>query len=185
MKVFQIKTDHRFPGFRYLGRCQGRDLSHGVSRADAAYMVPLPMYFEKTKLKPGDFAYSFCGGYALDSRACEVLRPILEQSCELLPLLPHEEETFHLLNVLEIVDCMDEEGTRFAISKATGHKTIQIEKYQFAPDRFSESPLFKLPRRVGLLTVTGLIAPELEFKTIVEREGLTGLKFEELWSESV
>jgi hypothetical protein len=86
------------------------------------------------------------------------------------------------MHLLECVDCVDEEKTKWATH--TRVKMSQIEEYHFNPSRISGSTLFKLPKLVIPLTVTGLVDAQYEFRSIVEREGLTGLKFEELWSDS-
>jgi hypothetical protein len=82
---------------------------------------------------------------------------------------------------LERVDCLDEEKTKWKIGEKSG-KRFGIDEYQFAPERFTQSSLFVLPNASALLTLTGLSDPQMEFKTIVESEGLTGLKFEEIWT---
>jgi hypothetical protein len=68
--------------------------------------------------------------------------------------------------------------------EAQRYKSTQIEEFQFDPTRFDRHTLFKLPKRAGLLTVDGLGRADPEFKALVENGGLTGLKFEEIWSES-
>jgi hypothetical protein len=57
-------------------------------------------------------------------------------------------------------------------------------RYSFHPDRFSESPLFKIPEtcRAQILLVEGFRDPEEEFRYVVEQTGLKGLVVQELWS---
>jgi hypothetical protein len=120
----------------------------------------------------------------VDSPTCETLRTILEMAGEILPL-PHQNEPFQLMNVLECVNCLDREQTKWAYGKRTNAR-IGIEEYRFHTNRFSESTLFKIPETAmaEILTVTGLKGPEDEFKSIVERQGLQGLLFEEVWSSN-
>ena len=98
---------------------------------------------------------------------------------ELLPL-PYQGQEYTLLNVTECINCLDEEHTEWVYHLGT---KIQIAKYVFHPDRFSESTIFKIPqtRRGEILTVEGLKDPEDEFKYVVEKEGLKGIEFEMLW----
>jgi hypothetical protein len=103
---------------------------------------------------------------------------------ELLPL-PHQSVLFQLINVLECVNCLDQQNTQWVFGKTTNAR-IRIKEYHFDARRFSESTLFKIPETAmgEVLTVTGLKDPDDEFKSVVEREGLKGILFEELWSDS-
>lgn len=86
------------------------------------------------------------------------------------------------MNVLEIVDCLDREKTKWKIGRS-GKPFGTIEEYRFVPERFTNSSLFRVPKQVALLALTGTSDAQMEFKTLVERSGLTGLKFEEIWSQ--
>ena len=76
-------------------------------------------------------------------------------------------------------------NTKWVLGKTTNTK-IRIKEYHFEPSHFSESTLFKIPETAmaEVLTVSGLKDPEDEFKFVVEREGLEGIIFEEVWSGS-
>jgi hypothetical protein len=192
MKVFQLKSDFKYQSFYpydprdpQAAELVKADILMRKGTPRLSSWNPPSIYVEKPELERGNFAHLWgFGGFVVDTHAREVLRSILEDTCELLPFLPHEEEVFHKMNVLKMVDCLDMERTKWRINKATGQKSFQIEEFHFSPERFSESTLFKLPKDPALLTITGLGDPKLEFKSIVEREGLTGLRFEELWSEN-
>jgi hypothetical protein len=107
---------------------------------------------------------------------------MLESAGELLPL-PYRDSLFYLVNVVECLDCLDEQRTNWILGETTGAR-IRIEHYHFDPSCLSTSTLFKIPQtaKAEVLTVTGVKDPSLEFKTIVERQGLMGLNFEKLWS---
>jgi hypothetical protein len=145
---------------------------------------PPEVYIQNPKRKPGSFFHLCSGAFVVDSPTCEKLRTMLEMAGELLPL-PHQGALFHLVNVLECVNCLDEQNTKWAYGKRTNAR-IGIEQYQFHANRFSESTLFKIPETAmaEVLTVSGLKDPEDEFKSVVEREGLEGIIFEEVWSGS-
>ena len=85
------------------------------------------------------------------------------------------------MNVLDCVNCLDEQNTKWVYGKTT-HSRIRIKEYHFDASRFSESSLFKIPEKVEIFTTSGLKDPEDEFKGIVEAEGLQGILFEEVWS---
>lgn len=195
MQVFKIKSDFNYQSFYTFDPNEQEspenkeilraDILLGIGTPRAASWKPLPLYAEKDTKPRGNFAHLWgLGKHAIDSRAIKILQPILEKTCELLPFMPLEDgEIFRRVNVLGRVDCLDEERTKWFVNKKTGEDSTEIEEYHFNPSRF-ESSLFLLPKHGGaLLTVTGTSVPELEFKTIIEREGLTGLRFVELWSE--
>ncbi len=190
MKVFEVVPDFTFQSFhtsdpesqefcevvysRELGRCE--PILPGWR--------PLRLFEESAKLKNGNFARSWGGGFVIDDYARNALGTLLEGKCEFLPLLPHKGEVFHVMNLLRCVDCLDETRTTRLVLKETGQMLTQIEKYYFVPERVPESILFRLPKRSAVFTATGLSNPESEFKTVVEHKSLTGLKFKELWSDS-
>jgi len=144
---------------------------------------PLRLFAESPRLKMGNFARSWGGGFLLDARARSVMSPLLDSTVEFLPFLPYEGEVLHLLNVLECVDCLDEVRTKYVTDKETGAKLAEILEYHFLPERLSWPPLFRLPKRSALFALTRHASIKEEFKAVFEREGLTGLKFEKLWSD--
>ena len=99
--------------------------------------------------------------------------------------LTHEGEQFFALNVTECINVLDNESTQWVYGQSTGAR-IRIEQYAFHADRLTETPLFKIPEtsRSEILTVEGLKDPDDEFKSRVEKMGLTGLVFEEIWSDT-
>lgn len=186
MKVFRVRLDSNH--FQSL-----LPVDPEVWRADLLKMdckpklptwKPPACYVTNPKLKRGSFFHFASGSFVVDSQACKSLRTILEIAGELLPL-PHGSDAFYLANVLECVNCLDEQNTKWVLGKTTNAR-IRIKEYHFHPGRFSESTLFKIPETAlaEVLTVTGTKDPEDEFKSTVERQGLQGILFEEVWSSS-
>ncbi len=139
------------------------------------------VYIEHPKLKRGNI-FALAGTLVLDAHATETLRTLLEMSGELLPLT-YKAEQFTVLNVIECVDALDDAKTKWVYGKSTGAK-IKIEQYAFHRHRLPEVPLFKIPEtsKWGVLTIEGMKDPQDEFKPSIERLGLTGLTFKEIWS---
>jgi hypothetical protein len=144
--------------------------------------VPPEIYIYNPKKKRGNFLQLTPGSFLVDEMAKELLLPILEMAGELLPI-PHKDELFFALNVLECINCLNENNTKWIVG-AESKKRIGIERYDFYRDRFSESSIFKIPEQSSawLFAVSGLHDPENDFKLQVEAHGLTGLEFEEVWS---
>ncbi len=116
----------------------------------------------------------------VDEVALKQLADLLEMSGELLPL-PHNGSIYHVLNVTDCVNALDERKTQWRYEQNSG----PIETYHFHARRLPETPLFKIPEtyRTEILTIEGQKDPDDEFKGRVERLGLKGLVFEELWSD--
>lgn len=139
------------------------------------------VYITNPKQKTGHFPVLWSTAtLVVDGTAFEQLQDLLEMSGELLPL-PYKGSMYHVLNVTECFNVLDENKTQWLYEQASG----PIKKYSFHASRFSESPLFKIPEtcKSEILTIEGLKDPDDEFKGRVERLGLKGLVFEELWSD--
>lgn len=108
---------------------------------------------------------------------------MFEMAGELLPL-KYSGQSYNLVNVLECVNCLDEQKTKWVTGKTTGAK-IRIADYHFNKERLSESTIFKIPETAlaEILCVEGLKDPADEFKYQVDSRRLKGLRFEELWSD--
>lgn len=177
MQVLKVKQDTSFGGFFTWDE----DDAMGQYRLSGTSLLPtwtpLPMYWDRPDTKRPNIAHSWRGGFAIDKRAHTVLMDILTSCCELLPLQSTRDEPFHLINPLVISDCLDKEKTRYR----PGFKSM-IDRFEFAIDRLPDSPLFLLPNRPELLTISERCSSGSDFKRIVERAKLTGLCFSELWS---
>ena len=185
MKVFKLAPDFAFQTFHTSDPNNSRDgeeeyLLDGKSKLST--WKPLPIFEADPGLELGNFAYCWDGGFVVDTSAAEVLKPILEQCAELLPLKGYKSRAYHLLNVLNCPDCLDEQRTKWRVGKKNKTR-FAIEEYAFMPEKLPDSTLFRIPKNVALFTVVDHPNSSAEFKKIVEREGLTGLKFDEVWSE--
>jgi hypothetical protein len=181
VKVFRIGMDVNHYQYFLEEREDGKFLLHTDATPRKDGWVPPPVFIFKPKHKAGDF-YQF-GYYALiaNSRANDTLRGFFERAGELLPL-PFEGAEYTLLNVLHVVDCLDVERTPELVREG--------DRYALRPDsierlRQTTSVLFKIPEtaRSEILLVEGLLDPAQEFRAVVERAGLKGLLFYEVWSD--
>jgi hypothetical protein len=181
MRVFRIGQDcNRYRCFFELDPDSHvlDSASIGVSLADV--WVPPPVYLEFPKLKVGDFLQMSDSYIVASRKATNLLLSLFQMAGELLPL-PYEDEIYTVLNVTEVVDCLDPEKTIWA---DTGPFKMEFETMVFVPERLSKSPIFKIPERDtdDIFVTEGLLDPHNEFREIVRRERLKGLNFEEVWS---
>jgi len=151
------------------------------TKMGAAWRPPA-VYSYQPQLKACDFwSFQLLAAFATPPRVTKDLELFLSIAGELLPL-PYKGEQFSVLNVTECVNCLDEQRSEWVYGKKTG-KPIRIAKYAFHRDRMPESSIFKIPQtaRADILCYEGLKDPVDEFKPTVEKRGLTGIKFRELW----
>jgi uncharacterized protein YwqG len=190
MKIFQVRLNLDYKTF-FLSNHGGklwRDHWHReMSKDHQPSDLGLAPHWEKVSIKPdrekgklgiGNFAKCWCGSENLlmDAHAHKILAPMLEAENEILPVEPFKGVDYYLLNVLKKLDCLDTENTLY------GEKT-GTAGYQFHPEKLTDSPLFTVKWTGGLFTVVGRPNAGVEFKTLVEQGGLTGLRFEEVWCE--
>ena len=193
MKVYRVVPDvNRYQSFSLEKEAQERELSalrnfeetpmtfNGTPKADN--WVPPGVFIYMPKLKNGNFpGFQYTQTLVVDETALEGLRDFLEMSGELLPL-PYKDKLYHVLNVVPFVNALDDNKTQWVYGKNTGEK-IRIDRYAFRADRLAGTFLFKIPETNEILTCEGIKNPNEEFKGRVERLGLKGLLFEELWTD--
>jgi len=185
MKVFEVLVD----GDSYQ-RLEQEDKSSaalhdpmykfdGMPKADK--WRPLSVYIPNPKRPRPDFFASFLGSFVLDpERMPPEIWEFTDMAGELLPH-PFEGQQFELMNILDVVNCVDAEKSIW-LPLPGGRKMMQ--RPAFHADRFGESSLFKIPELpFRPLCYEGLKSREDEFKTFVEDNHLTGLKFREIWSD--
>jgi hypothetical protein len=184
MKVYRVKVDvNRFQYFlpRDKTAWSGPTLLFDCSPKQPGWVAP-ELYVYQPKLLPGSFSNLMMSGALIVERsAMESVTELLEMSGELLPF-SYQERNYYILNVLGCFDVLDHERTEWNVVEGMRGS---LKRYVFDPDRLPETPLFKIPEtcRGEILTIEGMKDPQDEFKPTVERLGLTGLKFEELWSD--
>ena len=141
--------------------------------------VPLPVTTEhahdgrRAKNRDGDFPSYHPAIPAVSERALDVLRPLLGDAVEVLPL-EHPTARYYILHVLQILDCLDDE-------KSEGHRTskgqlITIEKCVWKPGVIDENThIFKIK---GLELSWPFVSEA--FRRLVDENGLIGFGFLEV-----
>ena len=174
MKVFKISRDYRYQYF-----LPEDDHNHVLSSLDAtprlANWNPPAVFVYEPKLMVGNF-YNTGVNLIADQRATDALRPLFEMAGELLPL-DYKGQRFTVLNVMVCVDCLDHDKSEWRIGPSGSRSLV---KPVFSPELLPPSPIFKIHDTIATFLTEGLLAPDQEFREIVRREGLKGLKFEEI-----
>ena len=147
-------------------------LSEGMRCADWWEPVPMewkPARVRKNRGKPVDIIGLMGDGLAFSDRAAEVLAPLIGDRIELLPLAYDGPGHFQVVNMLDIVDCLDEE--RSQIERFYDGSIQSVERYAFKPGSTEGHHLFKC-KQWGLHDLVSS-----EFKALVEQNGLVGAYF--------
>lgn len=132
------------------------------------------------KYKEPDISYCTPGSYILAPRAAELLRPVVSDVAELLPI-PFQGETWYFMNVFNQIDAMDKERSRYK-TYSTGERGW-LEKPAFFADKVPHAKLFIVPQAPGRLYYAEH-HPDPNphtFKNVVERNKLFGIVIEKVW----
>ncbi|MBV9848803.1 MAG: hypothetical protein JO250_03860 [Armatimonadetes bacterium] len=118
--------------------------------------------------KLGDFPKAQVGPPVVSQRAWSVLRPLLGEDVEALPVVVPQGE-YLALNILSIIDCLD-----YECSEVTWfpHGSLHdITKYCLKPGLAERHSMFKIPEEMTYAIVTE------EFRQAINEAGLEGLSF--------
>jgi hypothetical protein len=184
MTVYEVKANVSQFQYFLADTKEGRNALRIDCEPQEETWQPPAMYIYKPKHKRGNFfGVEMNQTIACDQATYDNIEAyeLLSICNELLPL-PHEGETFWVLNVLECVNCLDRERSEWANSP---NKIGAPSKYVFHSNRIPETPLFKIPETSinQILCHEGVHDPTYEFKRRYDRLGLTGLKFTPLWTD--
>lgn len=136
---------------------------------------PLEFYIRRPTLKKPDI-WQVGRTLAFEPHAAKILSTCLEKAGELFKLPFHGRE-LTVVNITYVIECLD--LTRSEYDQDLPHI---IDKYVFYEDRL-DYPLFKIPQNTAMtFTVEGLASPDDEFKPLIEKHNLKGLRFDEVWS---
>jgi hypothetical protein len=178
-KIFRLETDPdehddllaiSRPGvatYRIFNR-----LCRGARCADWWEPVPMewsPATVRKNRGKSVDIINLMGDGLTFSDRAVEVLAPLVGDVIELLPLAYDGPGRFQVVNMLDLVDCLDEE--RSQIERFYDGSIQSVERYVFKPGSTDGHHLFKC-KPWGLHNLVSA-----EFKALVEQHCLIGAYF--------
>ena len=122
------------------------------------------------------------GAFAAGDRAMEIASSFLVIAGQLLPL-PYKEQELTICNILECVDCIDEDRSKWHLHP-TDRRRLSTKRPFFTTAEMPRSTLFKIPQApMDIFVWEQTCEPADEFKACVEENKLTGLAFEPVWSE--
>ena len=108
-------------------------------------------------------------GYpVVTERVIKIIQKYLERNVEILPL-QHEKYKLFLLNIINIIDCLDKENSD--IVYLPSGNIMKINKYKFNEDLLTNVHIFKIPQRSGAVFVSE------ELKSLIEQSKFKGFQF--------
>jgi hypothetical protein len=190
MKIYELKFDEKF---QYLQaddrRCktdleiQQLQLSLYFKGEPKEKWHPPKVYSPYPKrLEPDIWSMGIGNGaFGVTEKAFEKLDAVLEMAGEILNL-PYQNQTLTICNILECIDCVDEDRSKWTMDRH-GKRKFLVSPYFFM-DSLSESTLFKIPQSpIDIFCWEQSEDPDSEFKACVEHHKLKGLKFKLLQEE--
>ena len=163
---------------------QGNLLFDGTSKSEE--WNPPRFYLHAPNEEGVNFFIVAAGVFACDQSVMDhpMMAMFFEMAGEVLPIELECGKQLYILNTTEIVNALDLEKSRFRKSPSTGI-VVAVEQHIFKPERFTQSPIFKIPEtcRAQVLTFAGrFVNPEDEFLKNYFASEFSGLEFEKLWS---
>jgi hypothetical protein len=147
---------------------------------------PPKFYLQAPNKNQTDFFIIAAGAFAFNQSVMDhpMMAMFFEMAGEILPIELETGEPLYILNTTEVVNALDRDKTLFRKNPHTG-VVVTVEKHFFKPDRFTQSPIFKIPEtcRAEVLTFAGqFVNPYDEFIENYHASGFAGLEFTKLWS---
>ncbi|WP_127580750.1 imm11 family protein [Paenibacillus koleovorans] len=115
----------------------------------------------------------------LSKDAVQVIQELIKDMAEILPLI-HPDREYFVLNILNIIDCIDESKIQFT-SYPTG--TIKAyTKWEFKKEMVAGQHIFKATYHTVRDVPVDIIFVSDEFVEKVEKSKLKGFYFTEVWN---
>jgi hypothetical protein len=128
-------------------------------------------------LPDGDFPNLSWAGPVFSQRAWDLLGPLIASSVEALPIIHPSGKRYYIINVLDVIDCLELERcetNRNSGSLKDDFSAIYV--YAFKEDMIRDKHIFKAPQTKYLEEYVSE-----EFKRVVEKNGLVGLAFRQIY----
>jgi hypothetical protein len=170
----KIQYPDRFAGLRMR---KGNDATFrallGLSPLAKSWKA-IPVEVDKTAgPDPGDFpSFSPYNSPVFSKNAVVLLEPLMTNSVEVLPLGTFDSEEYFAIHVVEEVDALNQEKSKFSI--VDGQRG-SVTKFVFHEERLAGKHIFRIPE---LRLRPPVVSPE--FKKAVESHKLRGAKFGKL-----
>jgi hypothetical protein len=188
MKIFKIRTDSNKVQMLNLSDSSKVTLEgwrfDGLTKSSSWNLESV--YIDNPLMEPKDFYLYGLGVLVFNERVLSVCGEIFEMSGEILPMQIERGPKVYLLNILQCMNGLDYEKTKWDYYK-DGTKG-RILEYAFHPERvINESSIFKIPETVrsDIFCHSEIGDPDYDFYKIYHKNGFTGLTFKEVFNGEV
>ncbi len=131
------------------------------------------------KYKDPDITYTPAASYILGPRAAELLRPVISDVAELLPV-PFQGETWYFMNVFNQIDVVDKAKSIYKIYSSG--RVGPVEKIVFSPEKIPHAKLFTRPYSPRLYYAEHYPDDNPNtFKNVIEKNKLFGIEIDKAW----
>lgn len=183
MRIYNLKSDIiKFQTLTFSKESDAAkilDFFTGIPIKEKWFDIQTKIYLEgdKPKKPASDFPSFGAGRPILSAKAVEALKDILLNNGEILPItLEGKKDSYYAFNTTTIIDALDEEKS--IVTRFKNGSVMQINKYEFIPDKLKGLTIFKIPQLVrNTVYVTD------KFVTRVKKENLTGFDFILSWNK--
>jgi len=121
----------------------------------------------------GDVFSVEVSSFILNEKSYKILYPYLKNHSQIFRL-KNENKIFYVINVIDVIDCLDYEKSELKLFPSSG-RVMRVIKYAFRTEKLKNASIFKLPEFPNSISYV-----TEEFKKIVEDNNITGFKFKEL-----
>ncbi len=174
MKIYKLRFDSTNYKNMYPSEEKDADfyqMFNGTSYKKTWEKFDLKYLAEEDDLEEGNYAYLFMPIF--DETALRVLKELVSEDVEILPMMLGKEEVFGI-NVLTLLEALDYENSDYV--RFDSGRIMAIRKYAFIENEILGKNIFKLSDEAhGAPFVSEL------FKKYVEDNHLTGFKFIPVW----
>ena len=177
MKVWKLEADEKEFAINFLNEDDIDKVCQGVGEEKQNW-EPVDFVTDSNRRCNSDFPHIMNGLFAVQAKAKSIIEPYIGDKVQFLPINFHDKDAvkeMFIMNVTNIIDCLDEENTQYDIW-FDGTRGI-ITKEHFFADKLSEDDLlFKIKQ-----TYRKRVYCTEKFKTLIESHKLKGIHFREVW----
>jgi hypothetical protein len=175
MTIWELETDSGFTAFPFSLE-EDRAFFHKLIESHFTDLKPAsgiwyPIYLQRDfpmKL-PDFFEIDNTGIIAISQTALKQLNVFFNNKIELLPV-ETDAGKYYVLNVLNFVDCLDKESSKF--SAARNGTIVSYTLLEFSKEKIGNNVIFRIPELPYKTFITD------DFQDICEQENLQGLLFD-------
>nr|WP_263324590.1 DUF1629 domain-containing protein [Neobacillus sp. Marseille-Q6967] len=181
MKIWQLLN--QYEGFEILqcttdqGQLLFREHFRGVPMES---IWEPPTFSTYQKGKESDFPSGFVTVPVFSEKAVNALREWLDLKGELLPLENDRDQKYYAFNVLNVLDCIEEE--KVEVKRFKNGRIMKYTKYAFRQDVVAGQGIFKMVNHETKKIISRDVFVTDEFREKVLDSGLNGFDFIEVWN---